>query len=109
MDSSSSTLSQLSLQAFADWNHNLCCLKLGTYYLLRGIKLYEMLDVNVSFQDTSGICSLIGHRKKIFFCHLKKHSSLKKKTLFIFPPKCLYLKNIISLAFLKQLNNKHTF
>lgn len=67
MDSSSSTISQLSLQAFADWNHNLCCLKLGTYYLLRGIKLYEMLDVNVSFQDTSGICSLIGHRKKYFF------------------------------------------
>lgn len=48
-----------------------------------------MLDVSVPFQDTFGICSVIGHMKKLIFCYLKKHSSFKKTTFF--PQKFVFM------------------
>lgn len=45
----------------------------------------KMLDVSVPFQDTSGICSVIGHRKKLIFCYLKKRN-FQKNTSFFFSP-----------------------
>lgn len=40
--------------------------------------MYKMLDASVSFQDTSGICPVIGHRKKINFL-LPKETQLFQK------------------------------